>query len=111
MPSLAGAGIEEHRLSAGRATSDIGTAISAAPIVSAIHSDTGRDAVHPSQAALRVAVGLNASGGFPKQRACEYAVRAIQAMLRCWVLQHRGVEAAVNEECGVTPQQAGGNGH
>jgi hypothetical protein len=44
-----------------------GPAIEAAVVVAAIDGEARRDAVHPAQAALGVAVGLGAAGGLAEQ--------------------------------------------
>src|SRR5690348_1210764 len=110
MASLAGAGIEENRGAAGAALTDVWTTIRAATIVAAIDRDAGGDAIDPAQAALWIAVGLHTSGGFAIQCAGQCAVGTLEGVLGSGLLQHRGVEAAVDEKFAIAAQPGGGGG-
>src|SRR5690348_4371522 len=97
MPSLAGAGVEEHRRAAAASLADIRPPIRAAAIMSAIDGDAGRNAVHPAQAALRVAVWLDAAGWLPVQSAGERPMRPVQPMLGRSHLKHDRMKTAMHK--------------
>src|SRR5579883_2735021 len=109
--SLSSTGIEEHRRTTRGATPNIRAAVGTAAVVAAIDSDPGGDAVHPAQAALGISVGLNASGRLAVERPRQYAVSAIQAVIRRRLLQHRGVEAAMHKQCAIAAEPRGSNSH
>ena len=67
-----------------------------------------RDAVHPAQAALGIAVGLGAAGRLAEQRAGHAPCGRSRPARRRRVLQHRGVEAAMHEQRLAMPQPGGG---
>src|SRR3954471_21350606 len=80
MSALAGPGVEEYGGAAGGATASVRAPVGAAAIVTAIHSQPGRDAIHPAQAALGIAIRLDAAGGLAVERARRRTARAVQAM-------------------------------